>query len=111
MLTVVETAEFYREADKLIGGEEREALIAYLAEHPAAGDLIEGTGGVRKLRWNRPGMGKRGGARVIYYYHSEVMPLYLLSIYGKGKKDNLADQEKNLLRVLVGHLKQARGVK
>ena len=111
MLTIAETSEFSREAEKLIGEEEKAALISYLAEHPAAGDLIEGTGGVRKVRWIRPGMGKRGGARVIYYYHSDVMPLYLLTIYGKGKKENLTDQEKTLLKTLVGQLKKVRGVK
>jgi hypothetical protein len=111
VLTVAETSEFSREAEKLIGEEEKAALISYLAEHPAAGDLIEGTGGVRKVRWIRPWMGKRGGARVIYYYHSDVMPLYLLTIYGKGKKENLTDQEKTLLKTLVGQLKKVRGVK
>lgn len=110
MQTIAETGEFSRQAEKLIGEKEKEALIAHLAEHPAAGDLIEGTGGVRKLRWARPGMGKRGGARVIYYYHSEAMPLYLLTLYGKGQKENLTDEEKAILKVLVGELKKTRGV-
>lgn len=111
MQTVAETGEFSRQAERLIGSEEKEALIAHLALNPVAGDLIEGTGGIRKLRWSRPGMGKRGGVRVIYYYHSLTMPLYLLTIYGKSQKDNLTDQEKAAWRAVVEMIKQARGVK
>jgi hypothetical protein len=51
-------------------------MMATLAEHPAAGMLIAGTGGVRKLRWAREGMGKSGGVRVIYYFHSEHLPYW-----------------------------------
>ncbi len=73
----------------------------YLAAYPKAGDLIEGTGGIRKLRWGRSGRGKRGGVRVIYYYHSELMPLYLLTMFAKNKQDNLSKAERNELAKLV----------
>jgi len=63
--------------------------------------LIEGTGGIRKLRWGRSGRGKRGGVRVIYYYHSELMPLYLLTLFTKNKQDNLSKAERNELEKLV----------
>lgn len=59
--------------------EERSLLVDYLAYNPAAGDLIPGAGGVRKLRWGLEGRGKRGGARVVYFYHSEAMPLFALT--------------------------------
>ena len=75
MLTVAELPEFIRIADKLLTESERLDIIRYLAERPKAGDLMEGTGGVRKLRWGRGGQGKSSGIRVIYYFHDEVMPL------------------------------------
>jgi hypothetical protein len=65
-VTVVEAPEFVSATQRLMTEAERVALVDYLAHHPAAGDLIPGTGGVRKLRWTVEGRGKRGGARVIY---------------------------------------------
>ena len=68
--------------------------------------MIEGTGGVRKLRWARDGRGKSGGVRVIYYFHSEAMPLYLLTMFAKNERANLSKAERNelagLVDVLVG---------
>ena len=78
----------------------------HLAAHPAAGDLIEGTGGVRKLRWARDGRGKSGGVRVIYYFHSEAMPLYLLTMVAKNERANLSKAERNALAGLVDVLAQ-----
>lgn len=102
MITVAETAPFQRQISMLLGDEERADLISYLAEHPVAGVLIQGTGGIRKLRWAKPGGGKSGGIRVIYYVHSDMMPLYLLAAYGTNEKADLSADERNLL---------ARGVK
>lgn len=62
---------------------------------------MEGTGGVRKLRWARAGRGKSGGVRVIYFYYNEGIPLYLLTIYGKNEKDNLSAAERNGLAKLT----------
>jgi hypothetical protein len=101
MFTVAETSEYARRAGKLLSENERTELIFYLAAHPEAGDVMEGTGGVRKLRWRRQGKGKSGGARVIYFYHSDRMPLYLLTIYGKNEKDNLSAAERNELAKLT----------
>jgi hypothetical protein len=66
---------------------------------------MQGTGGVRKLRWGRGGRGKSGGVRVIYYFHSEVMPLYLLTVFGKNEKADLSKAERNELAGLVRMLK------
>jgi hypothetical protein len=65
---------------------ERANLVAFVAANPRAGDLIAGTGGVRKLRWALPGRGKRGGGRVVYHFHSEQLPLFLLAAYEKNEK-------------------------
>ena len=101
MLTVAEVPEFIRAADKLLSEAEREDVIRYLAEHPKAGDLMQGTGGVRKLRWKRGGQGKSGGVRVVYYFHDEAMPLYLLTLFAKGDQANLTKAERNELAGLV----------
>ena len=106
MLTIAELPEFIRIADKLLSDSERQDIIRYLAERPKAGDLMEGTGGVRKLRWGRGGTGKSGGVRVIYYFHDEVMPLYLLTMFAKGDQANLSKAERNELAGLVKLLVQ-----
>jgi hypothetical protein len=63
--------------------------------------LIRETGGVRKLRWALAGAGKRGGARVIYYFHSENLPVFVLAAYGKNEKANLSQAERNAISKLV----------
>lgn len=98
---IAELPTYIRLAEKLLSVEERQDLINYLAEHPKSGDLMEGTGGVRKLRWRRGGQGKSGGVRVIYYFHDDLMPLYLLTLFAKGDKVNLTKGERNELAVLV----------
>lgn len=111
MVTVAETGEYRSKANKLITDkEEQAAIISYLAEHPRSGDIISGTGGVRKLRWVLPGGGKSGGVRLIYYYHDERMPLYLFTMFGKNEKDNLNDKEKNGLKVVVKNIVKAHGL-
>ena len=72
MQTIVELPEFLRKSQDLLTNEEKLSLINYLAAHPQAGDLMQGTGGIRKLRWAAQGRGKSGGVRVIYYYHTEL---------------------------------------
>lgn len=104
MITVAETESFQRKIIKLLTLEEKEDLIVYLSEHPSSGDLIQGTGGIRKLRWARGAKGKSGGVRVIYYYHSEMMPLYLLAVFGKNEKPNISAEEKNILAKAVKKL-------
>jgi hypothetical protein len=101
LVTVVETPEFLRRADTLMTDEARDALVAYLSAHPTAGDLIQGTGGVRKLRWGLEGRGTRGGARVIYFYHSAKMPLFALTVFAKNERSDLTQADRNDLRGLA----------
>lgn len=100
-MTVVETAEFLKHAARLMTDAEREALLAFVGANPEAGEIMPETGGVRRLRWARAGMGKRGGARVIYYYHSERLPVFLLTAYPKSRKANLSKAERNAMKRLV----------
>lgn len=101
MLTVAELPEYIRRAEKLLSASERLDIINYLAAHPKAGDLMEGTGGIRKLRWGRGAHGKSGGVRVIYYVHSDLMPLYLLTVFAKNERTNISKAERNVLAELV----------
>jgi hypothetical protein len=97
-ITVVETVEFLAATKKLMDDAERAKLVLYLAWNPTAGDVIPGSGGVRKIRWGLEGRGKRGGARVIYYYHDMQMPLYLMTAYAKNERENLTKAEINTLQ-------------
>lgn len=107
MLTIAEVPEYIRRSEKLLTEEARRDIVDYLAANPKAGDLMEGTGGVRKLRWGIQGRGKSGGVRVIYYVHSEMMPLYLLTLFAKNERANLTKAERNELAGLVDILVSA----
>lgn len=71
MITIVELPEFIRRSKKLLTEDEQSNLVNYLALHPTAGVLMQGTGGIRKVRWKREGTGKSSGVRVIYYFYNE----------------------------------------
>ncbi len=106
-VVVVELPRFALRTRKLFDEEERQELTDFLAYNPAAGDIIAGTGGLRKIRWALPGRGKSGGARVIYYYHDERIPLFLITAYQKNEQANLSLAERNELKQLVGILAAA----
>jgi hypothetical protein len=86
----VEIHEFLSATKKLMDDAERAELVLYLAYNPTAGDVIPGSGGVGKVRWGLEGRGKRGGARVIYFYHDMEMPLLLLKAYAKNEQEDLS---------------------
>lgn len=100
-MTVVETARFLADSSSLLDDAGRAALVAFVGAHPEAGDLMPETGGVRKLRWALAGRGKRGGARVIYYFHSERMPVFLLAMYAKNERANLTAAERQAMRARI----------
>jgi hypothetical protein len=74
-IAVAETAVFMRQAGALWTDDERFEFVDFIARNPEAGDLIQETGGVRKVRWGRQGSGKQGGVRIIYFYRDPAMPL------------------------------------
>ncbi len=100
-MTVVETARFLKDAKLLMSDSERDELVVFVGANPEVGEIIPETRGVRKIRWALAGRGKRGGARVIYYYHNERRPLFLLAAYGKNEKANLSKAERNAMKRLV----------
>ena len=104
LITVAETEPFQRKVRRLLFEDEKEELITYLSAFPNAGVLVQGTGGIRKLRWARSGRGKSGGVRVIYYFHNSEMPLYLLTLFGKNEKTDLSKAERNILSRVVEKL-------
>jgi hypothetical protein len=103
MLEFRETPMFTRAIVELLDDKEYAELQGTLVITPQAGDLIQGTGGLRKLRWRQAtrGKGKRSGIRVIYYWHEAGTLIYMLLAYSKGERDDLAQSEKRLLRRLV----------
>jgi len=88
--TFVETKLFTRLIDEYLSDDEYAALQLSLAINPEAGDVIKGTGGVRKMRWSGSGRGKRGGLRVIYYLRLQNGQIWLLTAYAKNVKDNIS---------------------
>lgn len=92
MFTVVETSIFIRYANQVWSEDERIAFINWIAANPLTGDVIPQSGGCRKVRWSRAGMGKRGGARVIYFNNLEAGKIGLLIVYAKAKFDNLPSE-------------------
>lgn len=108
MRTIAETPTFIRQSEKLFNETEKRELIDFLAENPLAGDEISGTGGVRKVRFAASGRGKRGGARIIYYYLDDDMPVYALLAYAKNAKTDMTPDEKKAVRSLTTALKAAR---
>ena len=89
MLTIVETLLFQRQWPLYWTEEQRGEFASFIAEHPAAGDVVPGSGGIRKVRWSRAGFGKSSGVRVIYFTRTAEGEVVLLTLYAKAKTDNL----------------------
>jgi hypothetical protein len=107
LLTIVETSAFAQRAEQLLTTEEYDDLILYLALHPESGDIVPGTGGVRKVRFAAKGRGKSGGVRAIYYFFDADNPLYALLLYGKNEQSDLAPKQKKEAAAFVARIKAA----
>ena len=97
LITVVETESFISDAKACMTDIERAEAINMIAAHPECGDLISGGGGIRKVRFAIGGKGKSGGVRIIYYYHNERVPTFLLAVFAKNDQANLTRAETNML--------------
>ena len=90
MLTVVESPIFQRLWPRYWEEDERAEFAAFIASNPAAGAVIRGSGGVRKVRWSREGAGKSSGVRVVYLTPDELGEIYLLTLYAKSEKSTIS---------------------
>lgn len=105
MIEITETETFRRAAARVFTEAETEALILHLAASPESGTLIPNSGGVRYLRWRAKGHGKGRGARVVYYFGGLDMPLFLLTVYFKGRKETITAADQRDFRALADKLK------
>jgi len=97
----IETPTFTKRVVELMDDESYRELQSHLALHPEAGDLIRGTGGMRKIRWAGSGRGKRGGLRVIYYWWTAADRISMLLVYPKSEQDDLSPAQAKLLRNIL----------
>ena len=101
----IETSEFTKHSRSHLSDDNYAALQTFLSAHPDAGNLIRGSGGIRKIRWGSEGRGKQGGNRIIYYWLVAEDQIYLLTVYGKGVKDDLTSAELASWRQVVEEIK------
>ncbi len=98
---------FLRSAKKLMADEELAEFKSYISRNPFAGQVIQGTGGVRKIRWASGGKGKSGGVRVIYFLVNKASQIILFDIYSKSEKDNITGAERNELKKITTAYKRS----
>ncbi|KAF2392194.1 type II toxin-antitoxin system RelE/ParE family toxin [Pseudomonas frederiksbergensis] len=99
----IETSVFTRRAKELLDDDAYVALQKVLVLNPSTGDLIEGTGGIRKVRVAANGHGKRGGARVIYYHFVSASQIAMLMIYPKNEQHDLTADDRKALKAVIEH--------
>ena len=104
MHSVVETPAYLKDAEAIFTMQEREAIVTMVASDPECGEVMQGAGGVRKVRVGRGGRGKSGGGRVIYVHYNASHSIFLLAAFAKNEKANLSKAERNKLASLVKKL-------
>jgi hypothetical protein len=111
LVSVVETDSYLSKARKIMSEPEMEAVVLRISAGPMAGDVIQGTGGLRKLRIPLQGRGKRGGGRVVYWYYNAGYPAVLLWAFAKNEADDLsASQKRQLVSASEAFTRQFRSV-
>jgi len=89
VFTFIESSIFQRVLPSNLDDDEYSELQQFLMHHPEAGDVVSGSGGIRKMRWSRPGTGKRGGLRIIYFVRYRPNEFWMLTLYAKSKHENV----------------------
>src|ERR1700752_4569135 len=100
-MVIVETSIFTKRIQTLLDNEDYRELQIALVNRPSAGAIIPGSRGLRKVRWARPGGGKRGGVRVIYYWAVKEHQLLMLFVFAKNEQDDLTSDQLRILRKLI----------
>ncbi len=97
-MEIAETSIFTKEITEILSDDEYRKLQEFLVAHPESGDVIKGSGGLRKIRWKLSGRGKRGGIRMIYCYCREASLLLMIYVYEKNKTSDLTPKQIEILR-------------
>jgi hypothetical protein len=106
--TVVETPAFVSDARSLgLTNEERLAIVSWIAANPNSGNVIEGTGGARKVRFAGKGKGKSGGYRVITFFSGKDIPIFLLNVFAKNERTDLTAKERSELKAILANIADA----
>jgi len=100
-MVFVEASIFTKRLMDYFNDNEYREFQNYLMEHPGTGDIIQGTGGLRKIRWTASGKGKRGGTRIIYYWEIAHQQIYLLTLYAKNEMSDLSANDKKVLKEML----------
>lgn len=111
MIQIKATPKFIQLAQKAMTREALQELIDELALSPKKGTVIQGTGGIRKIRWRtgKDNKGKSGGVRVLYYYDKTIVIVLLITLFRKSDKDNINASEKKELKKLLPELLRSYG--
>lgn len=104
LISIVETPSYLADAERLLSEEERRGIVDALAADPLQGVLIKGTGGLRKMRIGVGSRGKRGGGRVIYWFHTKDFPVVLLAMFAKNEASDLTTKERAVLAQVAAQL-------
>ena len=97
-MEIAETSLFAKEITRILTNDEYKELQNFLVANPKGGDVIKGSGGLRKIRWKMKGRGKSGGIRNIYYYHEDKSLLLMIFVYEKSKTEDLTPKQIEMLR-------------
>lgn len=100
-MIIIETNVFTRRIKQLMNDDEYKELQEALVYRPDMGVIIQGTGGLRKVRWKLEGKGKSGGVRAIYYWMTEDEQIYMLYVYPKSEQEELTPEQKKALKTIV----------
>ncbi|MBN2423718.1 MAG: type II toxin-antitoxin system RelE/ParE family toxin [Calditrichaceae bacterium] len=100
-MKIIETKIFTKRVTEVLNEEEYRELQSRLILNPEIGQIIQGSGGIRKVRWTGSGRGKRGGSRILYYWISKRNTILMLLIYTKKEMDDLSKDQLKVLKTLV----------
>lgn len=106
LLHFIETSLFTKQIADTLTDDNYRDFQEYLCDNPEIGDIIQGTGGVRKVRWALPNTGKSGGVRILYYYLNDDGTVYLLMAYAKSDQINISESDKQRLKQVITAIKQ-----